>query len=134
MTVIKNNRITGDLHLILFLILIFGWFSLYIGDADTSSDDTRDLAAENFSLGEEAILPGLNEVDLRIYHYQLQTLQSPAGHFSNNTIPACVAIMDGGDTFIKHFSNVFNTVPIYILYKRQRISDDDDVIPLLSSV
>jgi hypothetical protein len=133
MKVVKNNRITGDLHLLLFLILIFGGFSLFIGDADISFDDTKDLTAENFSLGEEAILPRLNEIDLRTYHYQLQTFQLSAGHFSNSIIPNCEDIINGEFTFINHFYNVSYKVPIYILYMQQRISDDD-VVPLLSSV
>ena len=133
MKVIKNNRITGDLHLILFLILIFGGFSLFIRDADISSDDTKDVSAENFSLGEEAIVPKFNEIDLRTYYYQLQKFQFSTGHFSNNIIPNCEAIINEELRFINHFYNVSNKVPIYILYKQQRISDDD-VVPLLSFV
>lgn len=133
MKVIKNNRITGDLYLILFLILIFGGFSLFIGDADISSDDTKDLSAENFTLGEEAILPKLNEIDLRTYYYQLQKFQLSTVDFSNNIIPDCEAIRNEQLRFIIHFYGISNKVPIYILYKQQRISDDD-VALLLASV
>lgn len=133
MKVIKNNRITGDLHLILFLILIFGGFSLFIGDADISSDDNKDLSADNFTLGEEAILPKINEIDLRTFHYQLQRFQLSTANFSNKTIPDCKTIRNEELRFINIFHNIPPKAPIYILYMQQRISDDD-VATLLYSV
>lgn len=133
MKIVKNNGVCGDLYLILFVFLIFSGFSLFFGDTDSSSYDTEDAIVENFSLGEEAILPGFNENDAGTYYYKLQKFQSSTNQFSSTFISDFESIIKENLRFSNNFYGVSNKIPVYILCKQQRISDDD-VIPLLSFV
>jgi hypothetical protein len=133
MKLIKNNRVSGDLHLILFLFLAFAGLGLFIHDTDTDSYDSQDVIIENFSSGKEAILPRFYEVDISDYFYQLQKFQSLTGYLSNNVISDYEDKIDQELRFSNHFYSVANKVPIYILCKQLRISDDD-VSPFLHFV